>query len=265
MKKTLLTILSLAAALLVTSAQAQTIVFSSDFSSGYTSGNLVGQNGWNQTGTTATVAQTVSNGTVLLPSGAAGQDTYNAFSSTVNSTVSGDYLISTINFSITNAANTTGDYFFNLSSPVGTTSTFFQRLYSRNATEGGGFQLGINGASAASAAGWGSTLSLNTAYKAVIKWDFISGTLNDTLTLYVNPTDPILTNNTPYATSSFTTTEPTTVAAANLRIGSSAATPGVLVDSIQVEHVPEPSTWALIGLGAAFVLWRIRRKPATRA
>ena len=37
MKKTLLTILSLAAALLVTSAQAQTIVFSSDFSSGYTS------------------------------------------------------------------------------------------------------------------------------------------------------------------------------------------------------------------------------------
>lgn len=29
--------------------------------------------------------------------------------------------------------------------------------------------------------------------------------------------------------------------------------------------VPEPSTWALIGLGSAFVLWRIRRKPATRA
>jgi hypothetical protein len=228
---------------------------------------LVGQNGWNQTGdATATVAQTVSNGTALLPSGAAGQDTYNAFSSTVNSTVYGDYLISTINFSITNAANTTGDYFFNLSSPVGTTSVFFQRLYSRNATEGGGFQLGINGASAASSAVYGSTvLSLNTPYKAVIKWDFISGTLNDTLTLYVNPTDPILTNNTPYATSSFTTTEPTTVAAANLRIGSSAATPGVLVDSIQVEHVPEPSTWALIGIGTAFVLWRIRRKKAARS
>lgn len=29
--------------------------------------------------------------------------------------------------------------------------------------------------------------------------------------------------------------------------------------------VPEPSTWALIGLGSAFVLWRIRRKVATRA
>jgi hypothetical protein len=31
------------------------------------------------------------------------------------------------------------------------------------------------------------------------------------------------------------------------------------------EVIPEPSTWALIGLGTAFVLWRIRRKPATRA
>jgi hypothetical protein len=27
------------------------------------------------------------------------------------------------------------------------------------------------------------------------------------------------------------------------------------------EVVPEPTTWALIGLGAAFVLWRIRRRP----
>jgi autotransporter-associated beta strand protein len=29
--------------------------------------------------------------------------------------------------------------------------------------------------------------------------------------------------------------------------------------------IPEPSTWALIGLGSAFVLWRIRRKTANRA
>lgn len=32
-----------------------------------------------------------------------------------------------------------------------------------------------------------------------------------------------------------------------------------------VDVIPEPSTWALIGLGSAFVLWRIRRKVATRA
>ena len=31
---------------------------------------------------------------------------------------------------------------------------------------------------------------------------------------------------------------------------------GILTTSL----VPEPSTWALIGLGGAFVLWRLRRK-----
>jgi hypothetical protein len=41
--------------------------------------------------------------------------------------------------------------------------------------------------------------------------------------------------------------------------------PSLGIDDFQLSVVPEPSTWALIGLGTAFVLWRIRRKPATRA
>lgn len=42
----------------------------------------------------------------------------------------------------------------------------------------------------------------------------------------------------------------------------SAASPGTTGLSISgtVQAVPEPSTWALIGLGSAFVLWRMRRK-----
>jgi uncharacterized protein len=39
----------------------------------------------------------------------------------------------------------------------------------------------------------------------------------------------------------------------------------VAIDNFSITAVPEPSTWALIGLGSAFVLWRIRRKVATRA
>jgi len=31
-------------------------------------------------------------------------------------------------------------------------------------------------------------------------------------------------------------------------------------DDIVITAIPEPSTWALIGLGGAFVLWRLRRK-----
>jgi hypothetical protein len=259
--KKLLALLGVTASLFVPVLHAQTMVFSNNFGTGYTNGNLVGQNGWSQTGTTATVAQTVSNGVVVLPSGAAGQDTWNAFSSAVSATNAGNYLLTTINFSLTNAANATGDYFFHLSSPTNTTSVFFQRLYSRSAV-GGGFELGINGASAATSVAWGSTvLSLNTSYQAVIKWDFVSGATNDTLSLYLNPTNSIITNNTVFASTNFTTTEPTTVAAANLRIGSSASTPGVLVDSIEVQVVPEPSTYALLALaGAGLAGHMIRRR-----
>lgn len=32
------------------------------------------------------------------------------------------------------------------------------------------------------------------------------------------------------------------------------------IDDVSFASVPEPSTWALIGLGSAFVLWRLRRK-----
>ena len=249
--KKILALLGVTASVFVPVLHAQTTVFSSDFSTGYTNGNLVGQNGWSQTSTNIqTVFQTVSNGVVVLPSGAAGQDTWNAFSSAVSTTNAGNYLLTTINFSLTNAANTTGDYFFHLSSPTNTTSTFFQRLYSRSAV--GGFELGINGASGATLVAWGSTvLSLNTRYQAVIKWEFFNGNANDLLSLYLDPLDPILTNNTVFASTNFSTTEPTTVAAANLRIGSAATTPGVLVDSIEVQVVPEPSTYALLALSAA--------------
>ena len=259
--KKLLTLVSITTLMFASAAQTATTVFSSDFSTGYTNGNLVGQNGWNQTSTNIpNVFQTVSNGVVVLPSGATGQDTWNAFSSAVSTTNAGNYLLTTINFSLTNAANTTGDYFFHLSSPTNTTTTFFQRLYSRSAV--GGFELGINGASAATSVAWGSTvLSLNTSYQAVIKWDFVSGATNDTLSLYLNPTNPIITNNTVFASTNFTTTEPTTVAAANLRIGGTATTPGVLVDSIEVRVVPEPSTYAMLVLaGAGFAGYVIRRR-----
>jgi hypothetical protein len=124
--------------------------------------------------------------------------------------------------------------------------------------------MGINGAQAASSANYGSTvLSLNTPYEAVIKWNFISGVLNDPLTLYVNPTDSILTNNPVYATRNWDTTEPTTVAGINLRIGGATTTPGVLVDSIEVTEVlavPEPTTSLLSALGATMLLLRRRRK-----
>lgn len=36
--------------------------------------------------------------------------------------------------------------------------------------------------------------------------------------------------------------------------------PSLGIDNFQLTVVPEPTTWALIGLGSAFVLWRTRKK-----
>ena len=254
-----LTILaSFLTAVSLSNAQATTVL-NVDFASGYIDGALVGQNNWAQTSTVATNPQQVTSGQVVLPSGTTGQDTYKGFASVVDATVSGNYLLSTINFSVT-AATAGGDYFFHLSSPAGTTSVFVQRFFVRSAT--GGFELGINPTSGGSATYGSTILSLNTPYTAVTKWDFVAGATNDLMTIYVDPTDPIITNNTAYASSStWGQAEPTTVAAANLRIGGSTTTPGVLINSIEVQSVPEPSTVGLAiagGLGLAGIAARRR-------
>jgi hypothetical protein len=253
------------------SAAQATTVLDVDFASGYAVGDLigplntatntVGQNGWAQTGTfTSGNPITIASGQAVLASGAVGQDGYKAFSSVVDSTVAGNYLLSTINFSVTSATGS-GDYFFHLSSPVATMSNFYQRLFVRPAT--GGFQLGISPNSSTGAYGT-DVLALNTAYTVVAKWDFLAGGSNDPITVYVNPSDPIITNNTAYVSTAWSSVEPTSLAAANLRIGSSTTTPGILINSIQVQSVPEPSTVALAaaGFGLAGVAARRRLRKA---
>jgi hypothetical protein len=81
------------------------------------------------------------------------------------------------------------------------------------------------------------------------------------MTLYINPTNLIITNNTPYSSATWAVAEPTNLAAVNLRIGGLSTTPGVNVNSIQVELVPEPSTYALLALAAAGLAgYAVRRR-----
>jgi hypothetical protein len=269
MKKFLLNLAALVVS--ASAAIAQTTLLSDNFTTGYTNGNLIGplnttagtagQNGWTQTGNfTSGNPIGISNGQAVLPSGAVGQDGWKAFSSAVDTTVSGDYLLTRIRFSLTNVPSTTGDYFFHLSSPTNTTSNFYQRLFARSAT--GGFQLGVSPTGAASTASFGSTiLSLNTTYEAVLKWDFVDGSSNDLITMFVDPTDPIITNNTIYTSVTWSNAEPATLEAANLRIGGSTSTPGALVDSIEIAVVPEPSTYALLAVsGLALAGYAARRR-----
>ena len=109
-----------------------------------------------------------------------------------------------------------------------------------------------------------SVFNFNQAYTAVLGWDFVTGALNDTMNLYVNPNSNIRANLTAEATSNWltTTAEPTaTISAVNLRQGSSANAPSAVISSLSVGDslasvgvVPEPSSSMLMVAGAAALI-----------
>jgi hypothetical protein len=259
--KKLLTLLTLAATLATSPSFAQ-IVFSNNFGTGYTNGNLVGQNGWTQTSTASNNPLQISN-TNTAAIGTTGQDAWNAFGTVItNANHVGGYVLTTIDLTL-NTAQAAGDYFFHLSSPTNTTTAFFQRLYARSTNTGFQFGMSVSSTNVGNPLIWGTNeLSFSTSYKAVFKWDIISGASNDVISLFIDPTGDITTNIT-YATATWATNEPTTLAAANFRQGSAANAPALDVRSIQVEVVPEPSTVAMLslaGLGFAGYLVRRRRR-----
>jgi hypothetical protein len=239
---------------------ASQVLDSVNFSSGYVDANLVGQNNWEQTGTSATNPIQVSSGTVVVNT--SGQDAYRPLTSGSTALVTGEHLLTRIDFRIS-SAQAAGDYFFHLSDPVGTTSVFVQRFYARSAD--GGFVLGLSASSTnlSNPASYGTeVLSLNTPYTAVVKWDFIDGPNNDLMSLYVNPIDPHSPSGTPYTSNAnWPSLEPANISAINLRQGTASNAPVALVDSITVSLVPEPGTWLLAATGLfACLVASLRRR-----
>lgn len=246
-----------------------------DFSTGYVNGNLVGQNGWTQTATASNNPIQYQDGKAIVNT--TGQDTWKALSSQVVKT-SGNTLYTRIDLKIASAF-ATGDYFFNLSDPAGTSSNFYQRLAARSS--GIGFQLGLQSTSGTGASmTWGSTvLDLNTEYTVVIAWDFVAGTLNDSFSLYINPTQTdrslLVAELGTVNWLSTTGPEPASfISAINLRQGSATAAPVVHVDYLSVGDsladvgisvIPEPSPWAsfLIGLTLLGLMKTIRKTKAS--
>lgn len=269
MKKTLHGIFTLMIALTTSQAANYLTV---DFSTGYTGGNLVGQNGWLQTSTTTTnpIQYNSSAGAVII--GNTGQDVYKAFTTQAPKT-DGSSLLTRLDFKFT-AVQATGDYFFNLSDPAGTTQNFYGRLFARSS--GSGFNLGLLTTSGTgSATQWTTSIfNLNQSYTAVLAWNFVGGAANDTMALYINPSTDNISGLTAEVSSNWLSTsvgEPTTnLSAVNLRQGSSTTAPtlnatyisvGNTLGDVGIVIVPEPSSGALLVLGgAALVAVRSFRK-----
>jgi hypothetical protein len=239
-------------------------VFSEDFNN-YANGNLSGQGPWLPTAAATTPMQ-VSNGRAQL--GTSGQDEYAAFgAAVVNADGTSFYYGLTLNVI---SAQANGDYFFHVSNPAGTTSFFYDRLFARSS--GTGFQIGfLDTSGTGSTTTWGTTeLLLNTDYRIVVAQNFVAGPVNDTFSVYVNPTDDAVeANNTAYLMHTWTSpnAETDTYAAVNLRQGGSANAAAVFVDDILVSKtfsdvtvVPEPSSLGLAALGAAAFVAYLRRR-----
>jgi PEP-CTERM motif-containing protein len=249
------------------------VAFSDDFNS-YANGNLAGtttdatgQGTWKETGATATNPIQVNNGAVSI--GTSGQDIYSALTTPITMTDGSSFYIGvTVNVS---AAQATGDYFLHWSTPAGTTSTFQERLFAKSS--GAGFVFGYATTAGGTTAYGSSVLNFGTSYQLVLAYNDVTGTLNDTFSLYLNPTDTTTeANNTAYLTSGYVGTgaEQTTVSAINFRQGTAANAPTLTADNLVVGTtfsdaavfpVPEPSAVALSILGglAGFVVWKRRK------
>jgi hypothetical protein len=250
-----------------------TVVFYDDFNS-YVNGNLagtaqdaLGQGTWRQTSTSAATPVQVNNGTVVL--GTSGQDVYAPLTSPISITDGSTFYIgATVDLT---AAQATGDYFLHWTPIVGSSTIFPERLFAKSS--GAGFVFGYDGSSGGTVNYSSTVLSLNTSYRVVLAYTGVNGALNDTFALYVNPTDTSVEgNNTAYLTSGYVGTgaESTTVAGINLRQGTAANAPSVILDNLTVATlfsdaasaapVPEPSSVAIIVMGGFAGLVALRRK-----
>jgi hypothetical protein len=235
-----------ATAMMCGAAQAA-VYYSTNFSSGYSNGNLVGQNGWLTTGSSTTNPLQVSGGAAVV--GTSGQDAYAAFS-TVAPTTSGTTLFVAATLRLT-AAQATGDYFLHVSDPSGTTTNFYGRIFAKSS--GSGFVLGLSPNSGTST--YGSTvLNFNTNYQLILAWDFIAGGSNDALSIYVDPNSTDRSALSAYASAVFGTGEPAAqVSAINIRQGSATNAPSVQISSLSagssladVGVVPTPGALAIL-------------------
>ncbi|HVT90955.1 MAG TPA: hypothetical protein VHD56_19035 [Tepidisphaeraceae bacterium] len=233
-----------------------TPVFNETFD-GYTNGNLVGQSGWTESNS-GTQAVTVAGSTdkfVSLTS--SGQDAYKAFTSNVNHT-DGNAIYTGADITVT-AAQSGGDYFLNLGETLG--GSFDERLFAKSTT--GGFFFGLQDTSGAVTYGT-TVLSLNTKYHIALTWNFVAGATNDTMVLYVNPTNITEGSNTAYLNYTWTAAEPTILKTANLRQGSASAAPTATIDNFVVgtaftDVVPEPAGLAIALVGVLPLMSRRRR------
>jgi len=158
----------------------------------------------------------------------------------------------TLNMSAT-LPTTAGEYFASYRDGTGYDGRIF--ALRPTGTAAGKFRLGISNSASTSFIDWASDLDTGTTYQIVTRFTQGVGA-SDFITLWVNPTD--------ISSTSISTTAAdlgTSLTAFAFRQAGSSGTAGIddlIVATTFAEVIPEPSTYALLGLGLA-ALFILRR------
>lgn len=215
----------------------------------YNEGDLVGQGGWTQVGSSAaTPIQVVSNAlayegyikdatTKSVEIKNSGQDAFKSIGKTITS--ESVYASVLINFNTVQAANagtSSGDYFMHFGD--GTSTLYLGRLFVKKSSGGDKMVFGVVRATSPSATtNWTTTeYDLNKTHLIVLKYTFVDGEKNDIISLYVNPDTSGETEPTPDIVSNPAETQADSqgISAVYIRQGSSGKTPLGYVGAIRV-------------------------------
>lgn len=247
--KKLLTIIGLAAASLAGVNAA--VLIQDNFP---TNGSLVGTTpsvGGNWQNVSGTADTLLVSGNKLQIQDDNSEDAESDFSSTQSVSLFAGF---TLNMSSGDLPSTGGEYFSSFRNGTSYNGRIF--AYRPSGTAAGKFRLGISNNGASVEAGWATDLDTLTDYRVVVK--FTQNGANDFVTLWVGPTNEASTS-----VSTSAAAINTSLSAFSFRQASS--TGDMSIDNLVVadtfaQAVPEPKTWALIGIGASFMLWNLRRR-----
>lgn len=147
--------------------------------------------------------------------------------STVNSgTVYASFLLNVVN-----PGNTTGDYIAHFS-PTGGSGTHHGRLYVRQGSSASYFQLGIGHGTTPTT--WTADYPVGTPVLVVIGYTFVAGSNNDISSLWINPQLKQSTPPPPDYTSTYNSTDYTSLGRICLRQGSGSTSLQVQLDELRV-------------------------------
>jgi endonuclease I len=156
-----------------------------------------------------------------------GEDVHRMFTAQTTGPVYASFLVNV------QSASTTGDYCFNFASNPWTT-TYYGRVYIKS-DGGSNLAFGLTKASETPVTYTGTVYATNTTYLVVLKYSMVSGTLNDSVSLFViSSTIPTSEPGTPTIgpVAAAAIADPATIGAVALRQGSGG--PVLIIDDIKI-------------------------------